>query len=94
MLTGNITKLENGFGSTWGRVRPDRRGEASYAPDVFFNLASLRDPGDFPQLREGSAVQFNVQRDRANGISAVHMTILPAIQAAPTVAAPSNGALL
>ena len=94
MLTGNVTKLVKGFGSTWGRVRPDRRAEASKARDVFFNVASLVDPYDFPRLHEGSAVQFNVQRDRANGIRALHMSIVTAGDATPAAAVPANGALL
>jgi hypothetical protein len=93
MLTGNVTKLVKGFGSTWGRVRPDRRPEASHSPDVFFNVASLEDPYEFPQLYVGSAVQFNVQRDRANGMIALHMTIVRA-DGTPGLTLPANGALL
>lgn len=90
MLTGNVTKLVKGFGSTWGRVRPDRRPQASKSGDVFFNVASLLDPYDFPRLREGSAVQFNVQRDRANGIKAFRMSIVDADNDAPAATA-ANG---
>lgn len=84
MLTGTVTKLVKSFGSTWGRVRPARRTADRGSRHVFFNVASLIDASDFARLSEGSAVQFNVRRDRANGVSALRMRILGASSSPPT----------
>ena len=71
MITGKITKLANTFGSTWGRVRPDRG-----LRDVFFNLESMADPADFARLVEGDAVEFEEEPERTNGMRAIRMTLV------------------
>ena len=93
MLTGNVSKLVNDFGSAWGHVRPERRAEVSKSQDVFFNIASMLNPYDFLRLHKGSAVRFNVQRDRAKGIRALNMSIVQGSDAIPKVEAPADGAL-
>jgi cold shock CspA family protein len=76
MTKGKVTKLANTFGSSWGRVRPDRG-----LRDVFFNLESLVDPADFARLTEGDAVEFEEEPERTNGIRAIRMTLVMPQQA-------------
>jgi hypothetical protein len=77
MPEGKVTKLVKGYGSTWGRVRANGQAKDPLSKDVFFNVASLTDPEDFLRLSEGSAVLFEVQPERANGVIAIGMSMRP-----------------
>lgn len=70
MTRGSIAKIVRSYGSEWGRIRA-RDG----AREVFFNLASMKDPGAFPTLKVGEYVDFDEQNDRANGTRAVNVVL-------------------
>ncbi len=70
MTTGTIVKLVRSYGSRWGRIQP-----TGTAREIFFNQASLPEDTDFAGLREGQIVQFDEERDRANGTHAFHILL-------------------
>ena len=70
MTTGTIAKLVTTFGSSWGRI-----AVAGRTREVFFNLASLKDPHEFAQLREGQEVEFEEIVEDVNRRHATAMTI-------------------
>ena len=71
MTIGKVTKLVRTFGSTWGRVRPDRGSR-----EVFFNLTSLINPADFASLAEGDTVEFEEEPERADSTHAIRMRVI------------------
>ena len=75
MTTGTITKLVTTFGSSWGRI-----GVSGRTREVFFNLASLKDPHEFAGLHEGQAVEFDEIVEAVNRRHATAMTIRKAEQ--------------
>ena len=68
MTAGKVTKLVRTFGSTWGRIQPD--GETR---EVFFNAASLVVASGYADLEIGQEVEFEEERDLANGTRAIHI---------------------
>ena len=68
MNRGSIAKMVRSFGSEWGRIRP-RDG----AREIFFNVASLKDPEAFDSLKVGDYVNFDEENDRANGTRAINV---------------------
>lgn len=67
-LTGTISRLVSSFGSAWGQITP-----TDEARTVFFNTASLLRSAEFPGLFLGQDVQFDEERDLANGTHAVRL---------------------
>jgi cold shock CspA family protein len=70
MSRGSIAKIVRSYGSEWGRIRP-RDG----ARELFFNLASMKDPDAFYSLQVGEYVDFDEENDRANGTRAVRVAL-------------------
>jgi cold shock CspA family protein len=70
MTAGKVTKLVTSYGSTWGRITPDRE-----AGQLFFNPKSLVDAAVYPELKLGQDVDFDEEPDRANGTHAVRVRI-------------------
>lgn len=67
-MTGKISKLANLHGSSWGRIRPE-----GTTRDIFFNLASLHEDGDYSMLVLDQEVEFEEEPDRTNGTHAVRV---------------------
>jgi cold shock CspA family protein len=67
---GSIAKVIRSYGSEWGRIRA-----SDGAREVFFNLASMKDPDAFERLRVGEYVDFDEENDRANGTRAVNVVL-------------------
>jgi cold shock CspA family protein len=70
MTKGSVTKLVKTFGSTWGRIQPD--GDSR---EIFFNVASLVEPADFPSMTVGQDVEFDEQPDQVNGAHAERVVL-------------------
>lgn len=70
MTLGKITKLVTSYGSTWGRIQPE--GETR---EVFFNPETLVEPTEYSALKVGQEVEFDEEKDRANGTHAVRVRI-------------------
>ena len=68
MTRGTIIRLVRTHGSAWGKIQPDGSSR-----DVFFNLSSLTQPGDFVGLEEGQKVEFEEKDDAVNGTHASGM---------------------
>ena len=71
MTAGKVTKLVRSFGSTWGRIQPD--GETR---EVFFNAASLVHAPGYANLEIGQGVEFEEERDLANGTRATQVRVV------------------
>ena len=71
MTQGRISKVVKSFGSQWGRIRPTESSR-----DVFFNLASLKDPEGFQALKDGQYVEFDEEEDRSNGTHAINVVLI------------------
>ena len=70
MTHGKIVKLVRSYGSRWGRIEP-----LGTTREVFFNQASLTEGASFDELRDGQVVEFDEERDRANGTHAVRIVL-------------------
>jgi cold shock CspA family protein len=70
MTIGKITKLVTSYGSTWGRIQPV--GETR---EVFFNPETLVDPSEYAALKVDQEVEFDEEKDRANGTHAVRVRL-------------------
>jgi cold shock CspA family protein len=68
MSRGEITKVVRSFGSTWGRVR-----HAGAEHESFFNLESMLNRADFPNLRVGQEVDFDEAADQRIGTRALRI---------------------
>jgi hypothetical protein len=70
MSRGSIAKIVRSYGSEWGRIRP-RDG----ARELFFNVASMKDPDAFYSRQVGEYVDFDEENDRVNGTRAVRVVL-------------------
>jgi cold shock CspA family protein len=76
MTQGSITKLVTTFGSKWGRIQP--QGDAR---EIFFNVTSLEEAGDFSAMALGQTVEFDECVDQVNGSHAEHVVLTTALPA-------------
>ena len=68
MMVGTITRLVVSYGSLWGRIRPEGQER-----EVFFNPGTLVEPAGYSDLLVGQEVEFEEEKDRANGTHAVNV---------------------
>lgn len=70
MTPGKIVKIVRSYGARWGMIQP-----LGTTREVFFNNASLPEGTNFPDLREGQVLEFDEEKDRANGTHAVRIVL-------------------
>jgi hypothetical protein len=71
MTRGTVIKVVISFGSKWGRIRP----QGGDSREIFFNSASLAEPGDFGAIEVGQDVEFDERTDQVNGSHAEHLIL-------------------
>jgi hypothetical protein len=72
-MTGEISRLANTHGSSWGKIR------LSSAPrEIFFNLQSMIEEKAFWTLEVGHPVEFEEELDRTNGTRATQVRAIVA----------------